>query len=275
MSSGQIVDRRPLAVDFYCGTGGWTRGLKAAGFRVIGVDMVRFADYPGDVFIQSDVRQIDAGAFSGARLFVASPPCQGFSKHGRAGLFKNLAPPSIACVVAVRRLAKQAGVPLVMENVRAAEKFIGPAKAHYGPYYLWGDVPAMLPDWGPRRRHKSDLPDDMSRAEIPFELAFWIGRFFSPADKLSSGIPVDQVTPCPSSTNLSPWDNLSPGQPAISYQIGTPLEEFERVAIEQTLLHAEGDVNMAARLLGVTSRTIYRFLARKRSAGDILSAAGT
>ncbi len=43
--------------------------------------------------------------------------------------------------------------------------------------------------------------------------------------------------------------------------IGTPMEEIERRVIHETLRHTKGDKNLAARLLGIAARTIYRKLA--------------
>ena len=50
---------------------------------------------------------------------------------------------------------------------------------------------------------------------------------------------------------------------SLTFKIGTPLRELERKAIEITLQHTRGDKNMAARLLGVATRTIYRHLERE------------
>jgi two-component system response regulator HydG len=50
---------------------------------------------------------------------------------------------------------------------------------------------------------------------------------------------------------------------SLTFKIGTPLRELERKAIEITLQHARGDKNMAARLLGIATRTIYRHLERE------------
>jgi two-component system response regulator HydG len=50
---------------------------------------------------------------------------------------------------------------------------------------------------------------------------------------------------------------------SLTFKIGTPLKELERKAIEITLQHARGDKNMAARLLGIATRTIYRHLERE------------
>jgi two-component system response regulator HydG len=50
---------------------------------------------------------------------------------------------------------------------------------------------------------------------------------------------------------------------SLTFKIGTPLRELERKAIEVTLQHARGDKNLAAKLLGVATRTIYRHLERE------------
>jgi two-component system, NtrC family, response regulator HydG len=50
------------------------------------------------------------------------------------------------------------------------------------------------------------------------------------------------------------------GQRVLSFPIGTPLEEVERQAIHETLRHTKGDKRLAAQLLGIATRTIYRKL---------------
>jgi hypothetical protein len=41
---------------------------------------------------------------------------------------------------------EELGIPYVMENVRPARKFVGPATNNCGPFYLWGNaVPAVFP----------------------------------------------------------------------------------------------------------------------------------
>jgi hypothetical protein len=45
-----------------------------------------------------------------------------------------------------RAICEASGVPYVMENVRAAQKFVGKAVHHCGPFYLWGSgVPPIMP----------------------------------------------------------------------------------------------------------------------------------
>ena len=50
--------------------------------------------------------------------------------------------------------------------------------------------------------------------------------------------------------------------------IGTPLEEVERRVLHETLRHTGGDKTMAARLLGIAARTIYRKLERDSRQDD-------
>ncbi|HEU4385881.1 MAG TPA: sigma-54 dependent transcriptional regulator [Anaeromyxobacteraceae bacterium] len=55
---------------------------------------------------------------------------------------------------------------------------------------------------------------------------------------------------------------LPAAAPVLSVAVGTPLQEIERTVIRETLRHTRGDKNLAARLLGVAARTIYRKLDR-------------
>lgn len=46
----------------------------------------------------------------------------------------------------------------------------------------------------------------------------------------------------------------------LAFDIGTPLDEIELRVIRETLRHAKGDKSLAAQLLGISTRTIYRKL---------------
>ncbi len=48
------------------------------------------------------------------------------------------------------------------------------------------------------------------------------------------------------------------GRQVLSFPVGSPLKEVERRMIEETLRHCGGDKSLAANLLGITARTIYR-----------------
>jgi hypothetical protein len=145
----------PLAIDLFCGLGGWTEGLLAEGYYVVGFDIERhvYGDhaYPAQLVLQ-DVTTLHGSQFKDAALIVASPPCQAYSYRAmpwkRA---KALPPPDNTlfetCFRIQREACEAAGrhVPMVVENVRGAQKWVGRARWHYGSYYLWGDVPALMP----------------------------------------------------------------------------------------------------------------------------------
>jgi DNA-binding NtrC family response regulator len=52
----------------------------------------------------------------------------------------------------------------------------------------------------------------------------------------------------------------APAPSALTVAIGTPLEEVEGRLIRETLRHTKGDKSLAAQLLGISTRTIYRKL---------------
>jgi len=145
----------PLAIDLFCGLGGWTDGLLAEGYDVIGFDIERHEygehRYPGLLVIQ-DVRTLHGSQFKDAALIVASPPCQAYSYRAmpwkRA---KALPPPDNSLFEACFRIQQEAceaagrHIPLIVENVKGAQKWVGRARWSFGSFYLWGDVPALMP----------------------------------------------------------------------------------------------------------------------------------
>ncbi len=149
------MNTRPLAVDLFCGLGGWTEGLLAEGYDVIGFDIERHEygahRYPAQLVIQ-DVLTLHGAQFRDAALIVASPPCQAYSYRAmpwkRA---KALPPPDNTLFDACFRIQREASaaagrhIPMIVENVRGAQKWVGRARWNYGSFYLWGDVPALMP----------------------------------------------------------------------------------------------------------------------------------
>jgi hypothetical protein len=156
-----------LAIDLFCGLGGWTDGLLAEGYDVIGFDIEEHAygdmRYPGKLVLQ-DVLTLHGSQFKDAALIVASPPCQEYSymampwKLAKAKAAAIRADTTGESLVALNRLfnacsriqaeaslAAGRHIPLVIENVRGAQPWVGRARWNFGSFYLWGDVPALMP----------------------------------------------------------------------------------------------------------------------------------
>src|SRR3990167_6692140 len=125
---------QPLAIDLFCGLGGWTEGILAEGFEVVGFDIERHqygeVRYPAQLVIQ-DVLTIHGAQFKDAALIIASPPCQAYSYRAMPWKkAKALGPPDNALFEACFRIQPEAceaaghHIPLVVENVCGAQKWV-------------------------------------------------------------------------------------------------------------------------------------------------------
>jgi len=153
----------PLCIDLFCGLGGWTEGFLAEGYDVVGFDNTRHvygeARYPGQLVIQ-DVLTLHGSQFAGAACIVCSPPCQAYSymamPWSRAKAMAVDIRESTAKLLELNRLfwacldiqeqaSRAAGhrIPLVIENVKGAQPWVGRAKGKFGSFYLWGDVESV------------------------------------------------------------------------------------------------------------------------------------
>lgn len=161
------MTNQPLAIDLFCGLGGWTAGLLAEGWRCRGYDIEahEYGDerYPGE-FVLRDILELHGSEVADADLIVSSSPCTAYSYMAMPW---SLAKAKAAAIRAdetgqmlrdlnalfdaqfrIQREASEAAgrhIPMVVENVRGAQPWVGQARASYGSYYLWGDVPALLP----------------------------------------------------------------------------------------------------------------------------------
>ena len=158
-----------LVFDLFCGLGGWSEAFIAEGYHAVGFDIEKHdygtGVYPGE-FVLCDVRSI-----SGADLvkqygiptcIVASPPCQEFSymampwSKAKDKIKKILADPQEKirltelfnqCFRVQHEVSAAVGryIPLIVENVRGAQRWVGKSRWNFGSFHLWGDVPALMP----------------------------------------------------------------------------------------------------------------------------------
>jgi hypothetical protein len=223
----------PLAIDMFSGLHGWASSLAAEGWDVIAIDIedmcAKFGvDRPPHVqLVIQDVLTLHGSQLRNADLIVASPPCQEYSymampwKRAKAKAERYWASESErakltalfdACFRIQREASAAAGrhIPMVVENVRGAIPWVGSAAWNFGSYYLWGDVPALMPVTlrgaknpgfrfdGSGRSFQSESVNThikLSRsgsksparkaasakiAKIPFALSAWIARTYRP-----------------------------------------------------------------------------------------------
>jgi hypothetical protein len=125
-----------------------------------------FDPLPHTRLVVQDILTLHGSQFKDAALIVASPPCQEYSymamPWGRAkakaaairadmtGNERERLNALFNACFRIQREANQAAgrpIPMVVENVRGAQSWVpqGRARWAFGSFYLWGDVPALMP----------------------------------------------------------------------------------------------------------------------------------
>lgn len=153
--AGRIAKVKPLCIDLFCGLGGWSEAFLDEGYDCIGFDIERHdygsGGYPGQLVLQ-DVLTLHGEQFRDATVIVASPPCQFFSRMAmpfrcpwKQEEFERRRNLALSLFWSCFRIAEEADVPIVIENVVGCQKWCGFARWHHRSFYLWGDIPPLMP----------------------------------------------------------------------------------------------------------------------------------
>lgn len=158
MSAPMELQRRPLALDLFCGAGGAAMGLYRAGFDVVGIDIKRQPRYPFP-FIQADALKppVRLGDFD---LIWASPPCQAYSKL--AAMHPDRCWPDL--LPATRSALEACGTPFIIENVEGAPMAHSNSLDGRFGIVLCGTMFGLGVERGELRRHRA------------FETSFSVGQ---------------------------------------------------------------------------------------------------
>jgi hypothetical protein len=146
-------------LDLFCGRFGWSKAFAARGWECVGVDLVEPSEIPeGCRFVQQDVLTVNRNPYNGKLgigvdyldfdFICSSSPCENFSLFQIRNFHPDPPYPELGIRLFnhTRALCEASGVPYIMENVRAAERFVGRANNHAGSFFLWGNaVPLLLP----------------------------------------------------------------------------------------------------------------------------------
>lgn len=168
-------------LDLACGLKCASRAMRERGWRVVTVDI----DPRFEPDVVADLRE---WSWDGERpaLVWASPPCDEFARESmpwsRTGRV-----PDLSIVRAVERIARECRPDWwILENVRGAQKYLGPARWKRTPVYLWGEFPPIA--CGPLKPWKERLSSTQAarRAAIPYEISLAVALSIESALPLSA-----------------------------------------------------------------------------------------
>lgn len=154
-------------LDLFAGRLGWSKAFLAHGWDVVAYDLVMPSmEIPEGVdYRLADILTLSTADVQGFDFACSSSPCTEFSLFGLKCFHPNPPHPTMGIKLFnhAREILSESGIHHCLENVRSAQKFLGNAVNHCGPFYLWGDsVPPLMPQ-GITKGTKFGLDKDGTR----------------------------------------------------------------------------------------------------------------
>ena len=176
-----LSTEQKIMLDLYAGTGGASEAFRIdPQWRVIRIEKdLIFQDVP-EMKIADVSYAFNFVADEQIELIWASFPCTEFSRLDqpwtRAKLPTNFQPDMTEALKTKEIINILNPRYYCIENVRGAIPYLtpifGPPTYHIGPYWLWTNLPAIIPDveWKPRSK-ANNMTGSVQRSAIPFELS--------------------------------------------------------------------------------------------------------
>ena len=278
-----------------CGDSGTGKELLARGIHELSdrsdgpLIRVNCAAIPESLF-ESELFGYEKGAFTGA---AGRKPGRFELADGGTLFLDEVAEMSPASQVKLLRVLQegefervggtktvQVDVRLVAATNRDLERLVAERKFREDLYYRlhvipirlpplrdrWGDIPLLAAHFTSAyaTKNRKDVRGITDEALEALSVHRWPGNVRELENTIERAVVLcksDRIDVSDLPAQLQPEGKG--GSRKLVFPIGTPLREMEETAIRETLRHAGGDKKLAARLLGIAARTIYRRLEDK------------
>lgn len=158
-----------LMLDLCCGLKGASQAMRDRGWQVVTLDI----DPQFNPDIVADLREWSWHGDCPDLIWI-SPPCTEFARESMPWC-KTGNQPDLSIVNAAQRLVQEIGGLWVIENVRGAQPYLGPAQQIHGPFYLWTNLPPIgKPIRSFRKKESYSGSAKAERAKIPYCLSLAI-----------------------------------------------------------------------------------------------------
>jgi two-component system response regulator HydG len=250
-----------------------------------------------DTLLESELFGYEKGAFTGAGARKAG---RFELAHGGTLFLDEIGEISPAVQVKLLRVLQdgrferlgsnrtiESDVRIITATNKDLQLEVGAGRFRADLYYRLNVINIHLP---PLRERKSDIPllamhflrvyadknkkniqgfsEDAIQALASYD---WAGNVRELENAIERAVVFTNAEIVPLSVLPQFLPNFADSRHTLRFRVGTPLDELESQAIEITLAHTRGDKTVAARLLGVSTRTIYRHLDRKQDSDEAAS----